>query len=287
MSKVEIVNVPGSALWTVCQGRGPALVCCHGGPGLWDYLEPVAGMVDDLATVYRYDQRSCGRSTGKPPYDVATAVADLEALRAYWQLEQWTLLGHSWGATLALAYCLIHPSRVRALIYLSGTGIDTAWHAAYHRNEDALFSLDEKRQLAELRARLPRVQGSEYDEVERAYCELSWSIDFADRSRGRELARQLFVDGLHINFEVNKVLGQSSDRFAQQKSMPEQLANLHIPALVIHGALDPRPARFARHLAGCIPSASYVEMPNVGHIVWLEQPERTCEILRAFLAQIL
>lgn len=65
MSKVEIVNVPGSALWTACQGHGPALVCCHGGPGLWDYLEPVAAMVDDLATVYRYDQRSCGRSSFK------------------------------------------------------------------------------------------------------------------------------------------------------------------------------------------------------------------------------
>ena len=56
------------SLWTVRQGHGPALVCCHGGPGLWDYLEPVAAMLDDLVTVYRYDQRSCGRSTGGPPY---------------------------------------------------------------------------------------------------------------------------------------------------------------------------------------------------------------------------
>ncbi|WP_174845189.1 alpha/beta fold hydrolase [Dictyobacter alpinus] len=50
------------------------LVCCHGGPGLWDYLAPVAEMIDDLMTVYRYDQRACGRSTGEPPYDVTTAV---------------------------------------------------------------------------------------------------------------------------------------------------------------------------------------------------------------------
>ena len=61
MSTFEIVNVPGSSLWTTHQGHGPALICCHGGPGLWDYLEPVAAMLDDLATVHRYDQRSCGR----------------------------------------------------------------------------------------------------------------------------------------------------------------------------------------------------------------------------------
>ena len=96
MQQVEVVNVPGSALWTARQGNGPALVCCHGGPGLWDYLEPVAAMVDDLMTVYRYDQRSCGRSTGGPSYDVATAVADLDALRDHWGLPQWIVLGHSW-----------------------------------------------------------------------------------------------------------------------------------------------------------------------------------------------
>jgi len=78
---------------------------------LWDYLEPVAAMLDDLWTVYRYDQRSCGRSTGGPPYDVATAVADLDALREHWGLSQWIVLGHSWGATLALAYGLAIPPK--------------------------------------------------------------------------------------------------------------------------------------------------------------------------------
>jgi hypothetical protein len=48
MQKCEIVSVPGSSLWTVHHGNGTALVCCHGGPGLWDYLAPVAEMVDDL-----------------------------------------------------------------------------------------------------------------------------------------------------------------------------------------------------------------------------------------------
>ena len=109
MQTFEVVSVADGSLWTVRQGHGPALVCCHGGPGLWDYLEPVAAMLDDRWTVYRYDQRSCGRSTGSPPYDVATAVADLDALREHWGLSQWMVLGHSWGATLALAYGLAHP----------------------------------------------------------------------------------------------------------------------------------------------------------------------------------
>lgn len=287
MQEYELVSVPDGSLWTTRQGNGPALVCCHGGPGLWDYLAPVAGMVDDLMTVYRYDQRACGRSSGGPPYDVVTAVADLDALRDHWKLPQWIVLGHSWGATLALAYCLAYPSRVRALIYLSGTGIDGSWREEYHRKHDALLTPSEQRQHADLRAQLSVVQGAEFDAVERAYCELSWSTDIADRSHARELARQLFVDGLHINFQVNRVLGEDGDRFTEQPTLIEQVATVRIPTLVIHGALDPRPARVARHFAKLVPSASYCELPDVGHLPWIEQPALLKEVLRPFLARFL
>lgn len=248
MQQVEMVSVAGCVLWTARQGNGPALVCCHGGPGLWDYLEPVAAMLDDLETIYRYDQRSCGRSTGGPPYDVATAIADLDALREHWGLSQWIVLGHSWGATLALAYGLAHPARARALIYLSGTGVDASWHAEYRANRAGLLRLDEQRQLTYLRTRLATAQEAEFDTVERAYCELAWSTDIADRPHARELARQLFVDGLHVNFQVNELLGNDADRFTQQSTLPEQLATLLVPTLVIHGERDPRPTRVARQL---------------------------------------
>ncbi|MFF4359796.1 alpha/beta fold hydrolase [Streptomyces sp. NPDC001604] len=38
-------------------------------------------------------------------------------------LERIRLLGHSWGAQLALSYALAHPERVSLLVYVSGTGI--------------------------------------------------------------------------------------------------------------------------------------------------------------------
>jgi proline iminopeptidase len=62
--------------------------------------------------------------------------------------------------------------------------------------------------------------------------------------------------------------------------------HLQIPTLVIHAALDPRPARVARHLAQCMPSASYVELPNVGHLPWIEQPDLLRGVLRPFLERL-
>lgn len=121
----------GELLWTATGGEGPPLVLCHGGPGLWDDQGPVARMVEDLVTVHRYDQRGCGRSSASGPYTVARFVADLEALREHFGRETWMVGRHSWGATLALRYAIAHPERVRALLYVSGTGAGHGWNPAY------------------------------------------------------------------------------------------------------------------------------------------------------------
>ncbi|HEY8745233.1 MAG TPA: alpha/beta fold hydrolase, partial [Chloroflexota bacterium] len=100
MGTIEYVAVGDARLWTARQGSGPPLALLHGGPGMWDYLGPVAAMLDDQATVYRYDQRACGRTSGNPRYGMTAAVEDLDALRAQWDLDAWVVAGHSFGATL-------------------------------------------------------------------------------------------------------------------------------------------------------------------------------------------
>jgi proline iminopeptidase len=133
------IAVNGADLWVAEQGTGPPLVLCTGGAGLCDYLGPVAAMVEDLARVYRFDPRGCGRSSPVPPYDVPTLLADLEALRTTLGHEHWVVAGHSFGADLALAYTLEYRDRVRALVYVSGTGVqdDRQWHAAYEAGREA------------------------------------------------------------------------------------------------------------------------------------------------------
>ncbi len=62
-----------------------------------------------------YDLRGHGRSeqvaTG---YDTTTLAADLEALTA--DLPAFDLVGHSWGALVALRFAIDHPARVRRLV---------------------------------------------------------------------------------------------------------------------------------------------------------------------------
>jgi proline iminopeptidase len=165
----------GCRLWAQRSGACPPLVLCHGGPGLWDMFEPVAPVLAEMAAVVRWDQRGCGRSPRRGPYSLARFIADLDAVRQRLGGPAVGLLGHSWGATLALLYTLRHPDRVGRLIYVSGTGIEpgSTWKLAYQHNL--------RRALGARRSRWEELAGRARTPAEdREYTVLQWSADFAD-----------------------------------------------------------------------------------------------------------
>ena len=129
----RFIEVDEAKLWTTFQGGGPPFLLSSGGPGCCDYLEPVAAMIDDMAGVFRWEQRGCGRSQPLQPYDLSRCLNDMEGLRKAFGLESWIVGGHSWGANLSLIYALEYPQHTRAVIHLSGTSFDEDWKAEYHR----------------------------------------------------------------------------------------------------------------------------------------------------------
>lgn len=279
----RFVEANGARLWTARHGSGPPLVLLHGGPGLWDYFDELAALLDDLVEVHRYDQRGGGRSARVPPYDLATLVADLDALRAHWGHERWTVAGHSWGAALALAYAVAHPERVEALLYIDGTGITEDWKDEDQANADARRTPEQRARRAELRALL-KGGGDWTPKLDREYCILSWMPDYSDRDRARELAERIYrAPG--PSYDVNAALNGDWARLTADASFVAAAGHIDAPVLVVHGADDPRPARLAERLASSLPRAELAIIPEAGHLPWVEQPERTREVLRGFLVR--
>jgi proline iminopeptidase len=128
----------GVSIWTARTGEGYPVMLCNGGAGCCDYLEPVAGMLDDMARVIRFEQRGCGRSEHAPPYTIETCLLDLESVRTRYGVDRWVIGGHSWGADLALIYALEHTEHVAGLICVSGGRVhnDREWHAEYERRKE-------------------------------------------------------------------------------------------------------------------------------------------------------
>ena len=277
----EHVAANGVSLWTATQGLGPPVVLCHGGPGIYDYLEPIAAMIDDLATVHRYDQRGCGRSEDTPPYEIASFVADLDALRAHWGYDSWTVMGHSWGADLALMYALGHPERVSRLVYLSGTGINPAWHAAYRRNREAKLSANDRERLKRLNARRKIAAATELVRINAERSALLARTEYFDAMHIRDLPRH---DRFPINFALNAALGAEANRLEESGELRAQVRRLAVPTLVLDGEGDPRPQWARAQLAALLPAACHVTIARAGHEPWIERPGDTRQALREFLA---
>ena len=278
-----VVADDGVRLWAARSGSGDPLVLCHGGPGLWDYFEGVAGMLGDLATVVRWDQRGCGRSERcAGPWTSERFVADLDVVRRHFGLERMALLGHSWGAQLALSYALAHPGRVSSLVYVSGTGIgpDSDWFGTFRAN--LLARLGERpERLARWRELTDRPHLSEGEERERAV--LQWSADHPDRERALEHAGRLADPWLGINTECSKALNDERRRNWGTPGLYDACASLDVPVLIVDGERDPRPRSAVDSLERALPRVRRATLPEAGHAPWVEDPKGFREAVAAAL----
>jgi len=125
--------------WETCGNPAgkPALVL-HGGPGSGCTVNARRYFDPSVYRIVLFDQRGSGRSTphaSLPGIDLSTnttshLLADIELLRQHLEIEQWLVLGGSWGSTLALAYAGQHPQRVAGMVLFSiatTTAAEIAW----------------------------------------------------------------------------------------------------------------------------------------------------------------
>lgn len=99
--------------------KGKPAVFLHGGPGAGCSPDHRRLFDPERYRVLLFDQRGCGRSRPHASLQANTTwhlVADIERFRRMLGVEDWLVLGGSWGSCLALAYAETHPDRVSGLI---------------------------------------------------------------------------------------------------------------------------------------------------------------------------
>jgi proline iminopeptidase len=277
----EVTADDGCRLWTAQTGTGAPMVLCHGGPGLWDYLEPVAELLGDLAHTVRWDQRGCGRSERRGPDTVARSVADLDAIRQHLGVPHIDVLGHSWGATLALRYALAHPERVNRLIYVAGTGIDPdhTWKPAFRRSMIRRIRGADAERWRELdcRERTPA--------EDREYAILQWSADFVDLATARQHAERMATPWLGINWEHSRSINTEIRQYLNEHNVAALCRALAVATLIIDGDQDPRPRWAVDSLHQALPNAQRVIIAGAGHLPWVEDPDGFRQAVARFVRQ--
>jgi pimeloyl-ACP methyl ester carboxylesterase len=102
-------------------GDGTPVVLLHGlssNARIWDFVAPrLAGR----AHVVALDQRGHGGSTrADAGYDFASVTADLAGAVDALGFERCVVVGHSWGASVAVSYAATHTDRTAAVALVDG-----------------------------------------------------------------------------------------------------------------------------------------------------------------------
>jgi proline iminopeptidase len=260
-------------------GRGQPIIVLHGGPDFdHRYLLPD---MDRLAGAYRliyYDQRGRGKSADYvEPEDVAllSELDDLDRVREHFQLESVAVLGHSWGAVLALEYALRHPTLVSHLILMNPAPASVSDVAAFRKAYTQKLGSDLDRQRAIIASAAykegdPEAVAARYRlhfkpaiKRQQDYEKLMAAMKAAFISQGRE--------GIVKARAVEDRLMRDTWEQDDYDLLPS-LRSLSMPALVISGDHDFIPGEIAVHIARAIPNARLVTLKDCGHFAYLECP---------------
>lgn len=269
--KMRTITAEGMSFGYLDLGSGPAVILIHG--SMSDYRE-WSEQMEALAKHYRviaYSRRY--HWPNSPPgkdgdASVPRQTEDLAAIIKSLGLGPATLVGHSYGGTIAVFFALQHPELVRGLVLLEppvpGALGDTAESEAVVKERQAVR--DEMRQAlasgdAErvVKTYLARVAPGEYDNASPE-------------------ARKIYL----ANFPAFRLDFESP----RPNLNCEDIQRVAAPALVLTGGRSAIGLQqVAAGVAHCLKSGSFLKLPQATHHMQLDHPQQVNEAVLAFLAK--
>ena len=244
-----LVDVGDTRLNVTERGEGElALFVLHGGPGLdhtmfGSYLDALG----DRCRLLLVDERGTGRSEPAPPgtWALAHHAADVEAMAGALGLARYAVLGHSYGAFIALQHAVDFPGSPAATIVSSGLA-----HARTQEEVAALLSDQLPFHFADPRD--PRIG--------------ELLADMGDAIYGPDVLRA----------------AATGDYGAI--AVEDRLADVTHPVLVLAGRHDRTcPVAAAEAMAAGLPDAELVIFEHSGHMTYVEENDAYVAAVRDFL----
>lgn len=285
-----MVPVRGGRVYVRLNGdptaSGAPVLMIHGGPGGQHAAFLPALPLTDARAVVLYDQLDCGNSDRPDNPDhwtVERFVSEVDAVRAALDLDRLHIVGHSWGATIALEYAARRPAGLLS-VTLQGPLISTAqWIADGYR----------------LRTRLPTdvqlelIRGEQTGDYETPAYEAATAAfyrEFNFRSRSPAWL-EAYATALKTPFNARlyrTMWGPNefvSDGTLRDYAGDDLLERIAVPTLLLCGRHDEGTPEAAYDYVGRLRHGRVEVIEDASHSIQLEQTERYLATLRRWLAE--
>jgi proline iminopeptidase len=276
----RLVNIGDCELFTSETGQGFPVIILHGGPGLdhhafGRYLHPLA---DEYRLVF-VDERASGRSSRPDPatWTLERMAADVHDLAAALNLESFAVLGHSYGAFVALQYAVDFPGDRGPVIISAGLPSSRFLDAV----EDELAGFEPVELREQVAASWERERTvSTADEFAQL---MSDQLPFHFRDpRDPRIAE--FEEQTRDSVYSPEVLRAFADAGYGGIEVEDRLGTVDRPVLVLAGRHDRTcSVAGAQAIAAGIPGSRLVIFEESAHMMYVEEPDLYVSAVRSFL----
>ncbi|WP_404333157.1 proline iminopeptidase-family hydrolase [Mesobacillus maritimus] len=287
MQTEGFIEVPGGKVWYQLYNKDSTetpLLILHGGPGSSCYsLQGLKALSDNRPVIF-YDQLGCGRSDR--PFDsslwkIERFVQELTDIRQALNLDEVHILGHSWGTTLAAAYCLTKPSGVKSVIFSSSCLSAPLWEQDQQRNLKKLPG--EIQEIIKTSEANGTTDSTEYKEATKVFnqhfvCRLDPLPEF-------------LKEGAHLkNSEVyNMMWGPSEFTVTgnlKSFDCTSKLNEITCPVLYTCGRYDEATPETTEYYRSLTPNSSMHVFEQSAHMPYLEETEEYLQVIGDFLKAV-
>jgi proline iminopeptidase len=282
------LNTPDVALAWYEAGEGRPVVFVNGGPGDdHRYLRLLAAPLTASVRCVLYDQRGTGGSRvarlDAATLHVARHCADIDALRARLGVERVALVGHSWGATLALLYGTLYPERVARLALIAPGPLRAELDVVAEANILQPLSAAEREEYRRLRARRREaLAAGDLDTCREIHLRLVTGLMLRSLVYAPEAAAR-FAAAFRAGYAHNSLMNRLTTASLDRERLWDELPRVTAPALILYGRQDFEPIAQAYELRERLPQLEIRLINECGHVPWLDQPEAVTRELLRFL----
>ena len=283
--QTEEVTVDGYKIVTYSYGKGNnILLLLNGGPGLpCDYLrDPHIFLADEGYRVVAFDQLGCGNSDRPDDpslWTIERYVEEVETVRRALGLQQFHLLGQSWGGWLSIEYALTYPDAIQSLILANTCGDLPHLTTELNRMRNALGS-----ETVAMMLHHESLEQFEHPEYLAAITILNYRHVCRLKS---EWPDSLMASLNDWNMGPYGTM-QGPNEFLYIGNLKDwnripYMHQLKMPTLIITGTHDEIGPACALRMHNELPDSEVVVCPNSSHVPFYEEPKEYFSALQNFL----
>ncbi len=246
----------------------PAVVFCHGTPWSSSLWIRTADALSGDFTVYLLDMLGYGTSTMADGQDVSLAVqsAVLADLLEHWELSDPHLVAHDYGGAVSLRAHLLHGARYRSLALVDVVAL-APWGSEFFRL------------VADHASVFAQVPHALHEALVRAYISGAAYRPLPPEDLDLLAAPWVTADGQAAFY---RQIAAADERYANE--VEPLYSTVDMPVLVAWGIEDRWiPVDRAHRLAELIPDSRLHLVPEAGHLIQLDAPERLTATLQGWL----